>query len=430
MLEHQLGLFRDLMRFVWRRSPFYRELYSDHGIRESDLDGVLPTDLPTVDKRALMDGFDQAVTDPAVRFRDMVDCWSDPGVADKASLRPYALISTSGTMGKPALLIYDHAGWEWIRAAFLVRLIHRRGRRKWVHRRAFLGGNFHMGAGALMTRTRPRLAPEPLIVSPQDPMEGIVRRLNAYRPTLLTGFSSPVAALAREAIQGRLRIDPEVVGTSGETLTPGMEDDIEKAWPGRQVNAYSASEALCVAARRYRQPFTVYDDLFVVEVLNDQGVPVPTGDTGEVVITHLHNHVLPLIRYRMSDLATLGNGRSEGPFSVIETLVGREDEAVPIIRDDGTPGEIRSVEFSGFISPALLQFKVLLTAPDLIEAPYVAREDIDDQVREWVLTALRVARAGNRMRVEARRVSSLAVDPRTNKVRFTEVLCDVGGRRA
>ncbi len=399
-------------------------------LRESDLDAVTPIDLPIVDKPLLMENFDRAVTDPAVQFQDIVACWSDPKAASKPSLRPYALISTSGTSGQPALLIYDSIGWRTTRAAFLVRLIHRKGRRKWVHRRAFLGGNFHMGAGALMTRTRPRFAPEPLIVSPQDPMEEIVRKLNAYRPTLLTGFSSPVAALAREALEGRLRIDPQVVGTSGETLTPGMEDDIEKAWPGRQINAYSASEALCVAARRYKQPFTVYDDLYVVEVLDDQGEPVAPGRTGEVVMTNLHNRILPLIRYRMSDRATMGPEPPEGPFSILQALVGREKDAIPIIRDDGTTGEIQSVAFSGFVSPLLIQYRVVLKAPDLIEVSYVAREEIDEHMRQRILRSLRESKAGNRMRVQANRMNSLPVDPKTNKVRFTEVLCDLEGDRA
>ncbi len=426
MLDFQAGRFRDLLKYVWPRSSFYREYFSDHGIREQELDQVTPTDLPIVSKRTLMENFNRAVTDPAVRLEDVSDCRDNPERVSEPQLAPYFLISTSGSTGEPAMLVHDRTCWLTTQVAFAVRLIHRKGRRTWIHRRAFCGGSYHMGAGALMTRDRPRFVPPPLLLSPQDPIDRSVDELNRCQPTLLTGFSSRIAALAREALEGRLRIDPEVVGTSGENLSPGMEDDIEEAWPGRQVNAYSASESLCVMARRYREPFTVYDDLNVVELVDRAGKPVAPGETGEVVITSLHNRVLPFIRYRMADLATQGEEPSEGPFSVVDTILGRDKDAIPVIRDDGSQGEIPAVSFAGFVSMKLKQFKVVLIAPDLIEIRYVATESIDELMLEKVRRSLRRSEATQRMRCEVKRVSELAVDPKTNKVRFTEVLCDPG----
>ena len=40
---------------------------------------------------------------------------------------------------------------------------------------------------------------------------------------------------------------------------------------------------------------------------------------------------------------------------------------------------------------------------------------------------LRACEAANRTRLKATRMAELPVDPRTGKVRFTEVLCDLGG---
>ncbi len=428
MLDYQTGRFRELLKYVWPRSAFYREHFFDHGIRETHLDQVTPADLPLIDKSTLMENFDRAVTDPAVKLADVADCRDRPERVSEPQLKPYFLISTSGSTGEPAMLVHDRSCWLTTQVAFAVRLIHRRGRRTWIHRRAYCGGSYLLGAGAMMTRARPRFAPAPLILSLQSPIQGVVEELNRFKPTLLTGFSSQITALAREALDGRLRIDPEVVGTSGENLTPGMEDDIEEAWPGRQVNAYSASESLCMMARRYRQPFTVYDDLNVLQVVDRGGTPVAAGETGEIVITSLHNRILPFIRYRMMDLATQCEEPSQGPFSIVQTILGRDRDAIPVIRDDGTQGEIPAVSLSGsgYLSTILKQFRVVLTAPDLVEIHYIASEDLDEIMLGKIQRALQRSGASQRMRGAVKRVSELPLDPKTNKVRFTEVLCDLG----
>ncbi len=424
MLEHQLGLFRDLLRYVWPRSAYYRELYSHHGIREADLGEVKPTDLPMVDKRQLREHFDDVVTDAGVQFQDVIEFAKAPK-SKKASLRRYEVMLTSGTTGEPTFILHDQRCWAINQVAFAVRLIHRRGRRRWVHRRAYLGGALTLGAGSKMTLDRPWFSPRPLIISPQLPTAEIVQRLNAFQPTLLTGFSSEIAVLAREALGGRLRINPEVVGTSGENLTPGMEDDLEDAWPGRHINAFSASEALCVAARRYRKPFSIFDDLNLVEVVGPDGSPAPEAGTGDMLLTNLHNRIMPIVRYRTGDVATALREPESGPFSLVDTILGRAREFLPALLDDGTVGRIPAIAFSGFVAAELRQFKVVLTAPDLLEFQYVATVQIDGPMEAKIQAVLRNAGASLRMRYVVTRVSALSADPKTNKVRTMEVRCDL-----
>jgi phenylacetate-coenzyme A ligase PaaK-like adenylate-forming protein len=51
VLRNQQRSFHALLRHVWQKSPFYRDPYSDVGIRESKLEGVALTDLPIIDKK-------------------------------------------------------------------------------------------------------------------------------------------------------------------------------------------------------------------------------------------------------------------------------------------------------------------------------------------------------------------------------------------
>ncbi|MGH7829949.1 MAG: phenylacetate--CoA ligase family protein, partial [Candidatus Binatia bacterium] len=67
VLRRQQKSFQALLRHAWRRSSFYRDLYSGSGIREVELADITPSDLPLINKKLLADNFDAAVTDPRLR---------------------------------------------------------------------------------------------------------------------------------------------------------------------------------------------------------------------------------------------------------------------------------------------------------------------------------------------------------------------------
>jgi phenylacetate-CoA ligase len=74
----------------------------------------------------------------------------------------------------------------------------------------------------------------------------------------------------------------------------------------------------------------VNDDAFVVEVVAPDGTPVPPGTLGELVVTSLGLSAMPLIRYRMGDMAarlseTCGCGRGLG---LLTRVHGRTAHAI------------------------------------------------------------------------------------------------------
>src|SRR5688572_9453467 len=71
VLRDQQRSFHALLRYVWQKSRFYRDLYSSAGIRERELADVTPKDLPIIGKKLLMENFDRAVTDPRLKKTDL-----------------------------------------------------------------------------------------------------------------------------------------------------------------------------------------------------------------------------------------------------------------------------------------------------------------------------------------------------------------------
>ena len=77
----------------------------------------------------------------------------------------------------------------------------------------------------------------------------MVERLNALSPWGLFGYASALAMLAGEAVAGRLRIEPVLVGASSEPLLEPMEDLLRDAFGVEPSNTYAVTEIGGLAAR-------------------------------------------------------------------------------------------------------------------------------------------------------------------------------------
>jgi len=105
-------------------------------------------------------------------------------------------------------------------------------------------------------------------------------------------------------------------------------EDIKRAFGAKVLSFYSSKEAHLMA---YQCPIHTHlhiaEELVLLELLDDQGRPVPKGTRGHVVVTNLLNWAQPLIRYRHGDLAVEGGECSCGrTLRVLEKIVGRESD--------------------------------------------------------------------------------------------------------
>jgi len=82
-----------------------------------------------------------------------------------------------------------------------------------------------------------------------------------------------------------------------------------------------------------RDVMHVNHDTCVVEILDDEGMPVSPGEEGDVVVTSLYNMTMPLLRYRLADRAILLHSeRARCPrgrwTQIISPPLGRDDDLV------------------------------------------------------------------------------------------------------
>lgn len=87
-----------------------------------------------------------------------------------------------------------------------------------------------------------------------------------------------------------------------EDLLPEMRSYIERRLNAPVFNFYSSTEASGIGFEcEYHDGFHVLSELMYVEIVDDKGLPLSVGKTGDVVVTVLDNEVMPFIKYRLGD---------------------------------------------------------------------------------------------------------------------------------
>lgn len=153
-----------------------------------------------------------------------------------------------------------------------------------------------------------------------NPPDDCVAWLEDHRPDYLTAAAAMQEHLAL-AYQG-LEAPDYLKGAVAisETLTPGMKARVESILGTPLFQNYGQNEVGLVAAKcpeggRYH----THAEQAFVELVDEDGVPVPAGETGRMLITDFNNYAMPLIRYDTGDLAVAVDGpcacgRTIGPM--------------------------------------------------------------------------------------------------------------------
>ena len=118
-----------------------------------------------------------------------------------------------------------------------------------------------------------------------------MQQLNAWQPEILVAYASMARLLADEQRQGRLAIHPRLIFTSSEVLTEESRRRMEAGGGRRVFNEDAATETGGLAAECvHHQGLHLFEDLAILEVVDQDNQPVPPGVYGaRVLLTGLFN---------------------------------------------------------------------------------------------------------------------------------------------
>ena len=417
--DYQQKHLLELLRHLWRNSPFYREYYESYGIHEKDLPELTIEDLPFLTKKILMENFDAAVIDRQIRKKD-VERWiherRDPR---QISYRDFIVFNSSGSSGDVGIFLYDKISWQVMNAMIAKRLPQPENYPSGKTRVAcYNAWGIGMPGSVTSALQLPEAVYEVLMVSLLDPPERVASQLNAFQPHRIIGYSSSVTAMAELAILGQLEIRPKRIFATGDRLNSPMRKKIETAWDAPVDLLYCSSESVYLAIQECGQEeWKVLDKLNIVEILDDDDQAVQPGGYGRVVLTNLYNYALPILRYELGDYAIRGAGRSEGGSTTIRDIRGRVGEALPVIGRDGKQDSIHPIVLAEFYAVGLETVQFVSLRPDYVRLDYMAETDIDDAVR-MAFRHLLDKKGALETRIEVRRVDHIPKDLRTGKLRL------------
>lgn len=417
ILDHQRDRLRTLLQVAAARSPFHARRLA--GI---DPDAVDPRDLsalPVMTKATMMDEFDDVFTDRRLHRRLVEDVLSVTVDEPRPILDEYLAFSSGGSSGRRGVFVLDPGGLRQFLGSLcrgLVARIEQTGgpppgglpiamvaAGSAVHP---TGGTTRLVGDALPFR----FVPVPATL----PLPEIVERLNAMAAPLLYGYPSMLARLAAEQRAGRLRIQPSMITVTSETLTPELRAAIREGFGVPIINTFGSTEGLVGSSAPDGEAIVFAEDGCIVELVDDEHRLVAPGTPAtSILITNLENHVQPLIRYELGDVAT-ARPADAGDGHLRATVEGRSDEVLHFGSVSVHPFAIRSVLVK---SSGVADFQVRQTADGLDVT--VAVEESEPRSADLAerLQAALVGAGLDDPRVTVALAPALHRDPHTGKLR-------------
>jgi phenylacetate-coenzyme A ligase PaaK-like adenylate-forming protein len=398
---------RSVLTLAFDQVPYYRRKWQAAGLTRSDVAALRQQDLSRLP------------------FTPKADLRKDPEefLAGNIAKRKLHRYYSSGSTGTPIQSIYSTDAHRHFFAAREVRSFGWAGSSMKVPR-SMLGGRMIVpSAQSRGPVYRYNLAERQVYftayhLSPRN-VPSYVEGLNRYRPSLLTGYAYSHYLLARLMLDQGLKLDyqPQAIVLSSEKLTPEMKIVIRQAFGARAYEEYGAVEQCALATECEHGSLHVNSDFGIVEILDDEGKPVPPGVDGRLVCTGLINDAQPLIRYDIGDIGAWSEnacpcGRNQLP--VLKDLVGRLEDAV--IGPDGT----EMVRFHGIFvgMPNVLEGQIVQQRIDLLRVRVVVTDGFGPEDEKAIRHRITKERLHG-MNVEIERVPELE---RTDRRKFRAVI--------
>lgn len=242
-------------------------------------------------------------------------------------------------------------------------------------------------------------------------MDAYLRCIQAYRPVCLYGYGSSLALLARHALE-RGRIGAAAVGdrlravfVTGEVLQEQDAEDMDRAFDAPVVNEYGCRDGGLLACACPSGGLHVPAEQVIVEIVDPHspdGLAAAPGETGEVVVTHLENLAMPLIRYRVGDLARAADApcRCGRAHPVLVEVQGRVTDQ--IICHDGRRMHALALIYVLREVEGIRQFRITQSAIDALDVELVTSDRFDPEAERRILSGLQ-ARLGAHVAIRLHR---------------------------
>jgi phenylacetate-CoA ligase len=218
-----------------------------------------------------------------------------------------------------------------------------------------------------------------------------VDTINSLKPDMIRGYANSLFTLSRYMRDKARRVHaPLFIVSSAERLTDTMRATIEEAFKTRVFDFYGSRECGAIAGECKQGNLHVLSFNHTVEVVNDVDMAVEPGERGRLIVTTLHNRVMPLLRYEIGDIAIKG-GESCGcgnPLPTLKRIEGRISDNFLTKRGDIIHGEYFTHLF--YFKSSVKHFQVIQEDFDWIRINLVVNGEFKEAEQEEITRRIRV----------------------------------------
>jgi phenylacetate-CoA ligase len=250
-------------------------------------------------------------------------------------------------------------------------------------------------------------------------LDDFIARIRKRRPKMVFGYPSAISHIAAHAAKRGVALDDlgvKVVFVTSERLYDHQRTAIEAAFGCPVANGYGSRDAGFIAHQCPSGAMHITAEDIIVEIIGNDGQPLPAGQPGEIVVTHLCTRDFPFIRYRTGDVGVLDDqpcacGRG---LPVLKEIQGRSTDFV--VAQDGTVMHGLSLVYVVRDIPGVAQFKIVQESLELTRVYVCAGEGFDPAAGAVIQTGLK-ARLGHGVAVEVDLVDTIPAE-RSGKFRY------------
>ena len=338
----RLNLFQNQIRNIYENVPFYREFFHKQNISPKDFHEIKDLEkLPIVVKNDIQNNREKFLNEK-IRLDKCFHSFS------------------SGSTGQPFMSFFDKRCWmrkkylSKLRARFACGM--RPGERVAIFESEPAENlkrlNRHQPLRDLFLKVR--------YFSIFDDMDTLLKHLIEFKPQNAYGPQSFFFHFARE-IKKTNQTFPFLkrIYTSSEYGQSHAAQLIRNVLHVEIYDIYGSTEFKEVAWEcEYHQGYHINEDDVICEISNGN-IPAVPGEIGDIVLTDLRNHAMPLIRYRIHDRGRMlsESSRCGRTFSLMLPVAGRASEYIRL--PDGE--EISPYRFTTAIEKfkGLLQYQLI-----------------------------------------------------------------------
>lgn len=227
----------------------------------------------------------------------------------------------------------------------------------------------------------------------EEEILSIAKKSSQKKIRFIAGYPSELNELAKFSYRNNIEYQVQGIITFGDKLFPHYINNFKKAFGSnlKVIDTYGCAEGILMACRKDLEYYYVMTPHVFLEIVDDIGEEVAEGQIGHVLVTCLTNKAMPIIRYKLGDMAVklpkhkYPKNRMHN-YPLLEKIIGRDTDYVETI--DGT--RIFVTTFVAILEfyPEIKQFKIVQNKLSEIIVLY-SEDSPDNMVGENILNKVK-----------------------------------------